>query len=181
MTSQPKQYIRAPRSSDKKILSRSAVIERCRTLRQTGQRVVFTNGCYDVLHAGHVTFVAAARALGDQLIVALNSDASIRRLKGPKRPINTQADRTLVMAALEHVDYVTIFDEDEPAALIGDLLPDVLVKGSDWGHYVSGRECVEQHGGQVVLLPLAAGKSSTATIARMAAADPAFGPTGDAS
>ena len=136
-------------------------------LRAVGAVVVFTNGCFDLLHAGHVAYLEFARRQGDVLIVGLNGDASVRRLKGPTRPVNAQEDRALVLAALECVDYVVVFDEDEPAALIGTLLPDVLVKGEDWAHYVSGREVVEQHGGRVVLAPLLTGRSTTGLLARL--------------
>lgn len=155
------------RPPEAKILSRAALQEERARLRAAGRRLVFTNGCFDVLHAGHVAYLAFARAQGDALAVGLNSDASVRRLKGPRRPLNPQADRALVLAALEMVDYVTFFEEDEPAALIRELLPDVLVKGEDWGHYVSGRDAVEQHGGRVVLAPLVAGRSTTGLIERI--------------
>ena len=161
-------------------MDRSSLLEERHRLKDAGKRVVFTNGCFDVLHAGHVTLLAEARRLGDRLIVGLNSDASIKRNKGPRRPIFPQQDRALVMASLEAVDYVVIFEEDEPAALIEQLLPDLLVKGSDWGHYVSGREAVERNGGRVVLLSLVPGHSTTAAIHRMAAtATPAPAPQHD--
>ncbi len=155
-----------------KIITLKNMIEERRRLKQQRQRVVFTNGCFDVIHAGHIKFLAEARSMGDRLIVGLNSDDSVGRLKGPRRPINTQSDRALVLAAMEMVDYIVIFEEDEPASLIEALLPDVLAKGSDWQHYVSGRETVELHGGRVVLIPLLTGYSSTSTIARMAASVP---------
>jgi D-beta-D-heptose 7-phosphate kinase/D-beta-D-heptose 1-phosphate adenosyltransferase len=136
-------------------------------LRQSGQRLVFTNGCFDILHAGHVSYLQFARDQGDALVVGLNSDTSVRRGKGDQRPVNGEQERAQVLAALECVDYVVIFDDDEPAALIAEILPDVLVKGEDWAHYVSGREVVEQHGGQVVLAPLVKGKSTTGTIERI--------------
>lgn len=158
-------------NSGRKILTRDELVNVRRQLKSQGRQVVFTNGCFDVIHAGHVILLEQARGLGDRLIVGLNSDASVKRLKGPQRPIFKQTDRARVIAALEMVDFVVLFDEDEPAALIESLLPDILVKGGDWEHYVSGREVVERHGGKVVLLPLVAGHSSTATIARMAAAN----------
>ncbi len=137
-------------------------------LKSGGKKVVFTNGAFDILHAGHVTYLEFARGQGDVLVVGLNSDASVRRYKGPGRPVSNQRDRARVLAALECVDYVVIFNEDEPAKLIGELLPDVLVKGADWAHYVSGRDIVEAHGGRVVLAKMVKGRSTTATIARMA-------------
>lgn len=140
--------------------------ERAR-LRASGKNLVFTNGAFDLMHAGHVGYLEFARQQGDALVVGMNSDASVRRYKGSKRPINEQGDRARVLAALECVDYVVIFDEDEPAALIGELLPDVLVKGEDWAHYVSGRDVVEKSGGKVVLAPLLKGRSSTGMIERI--------------
>lgn len=136
-------------------------------LEREGQRLVFTNGAFDILHAGHVTYLNFARAQGDALVVGLNSDASVKRYKGDKRPVNSQQDRALVLAALECVDYVVIFDEDEPKALIADILPDVLVKGADWAHYVSGRDIVEANGGKVVLADMVEGRSTTNTISRI--------------
>lgn len=142
------------------------VAERHR-LESDGRVVVFTNGAFDIIHAGHVTYLNFARAQGDVLIVGLNSDASVKRYKGDKRPVNSQQDRALVLAALECVDYVVIFDEDEPKDLIGAILPDVLVKGSDWAHYVSGRDIIEANGGKVVLADLVAGASTTNTIKKI--------------
>jgi len=130
-------------------------------LKAAGRTLVFTNGCFDILHLGHVTYLEFARAQGDALVVGLNSDASIKRNKGRQRPIVGQADRAQVLAALRCVDYVVIFDEDEPRDLIAAILPDVLVKGADWAHYVSGREIVEAQGGRVVLADLVAGRSTT--------------------
>ena len=138
-----------------------------RSLKKQGRTVVFTNGAFDILHAGHVTYLEFARKQGDALVVGLNSDASVRRYKGDKRPVNPQADRAKVLAALECVDYVVIFDEDEPAKLIAELLPDVLVKGSDWAHYVSGRDVVEKHGGKVVLAKLVKGRSTSDVIRKV--------------
>ncbi len=157
--------------SARKILTCDQLIETRQRLKQLGQRIVFTNGCFDIIHAGHVTLLDEARRLGDRLIVGLNSDASVKRLKGPRRPIFNQTDRALVISSMETVDYVVIFDDDEPASLIEKLLPDVLVKGSDWGHYVSGRDIVERNGGKVVLLSLVTGHSSTAALNRIAAAN----------
>jgi D-beta-D-heptose 7-phosphate kinase/D-beta-D-heptose 1-phosphate adenosyltransferase len=142
------------------------VTERDR-IRKKGGMLVFTNGCFDILHPGHVDYLSFARNQGDALVVGLNSDASVRLNKGPSRPIVPERDRALVLAALESVDYVVIFDEKEPAALIGELLPDVLVKGEDWKHYVSGREAVEAAGGRVVLAPLVPGRSTTDIIGRI--------------
>lgn len=139
-------------------------------LRAGGRRLVFTNGCFDLLHRGHVDYLWRARSEGDALIVGLNSDASVRANKGPSRPIVPQDHRAFVLAALECVDAVIIFEEPEPAALIAEIEPDVLVKGADWAHYVSGRETVERRGGRVVLAPLVEGFSTTDLIRRIRAA-----------
>ena len=136
-------------------------------LRDQGKTVVFTNGAFDILHAGHVDYLGFARAQGDALILGLNSDDSVRRYKGDKRPVNPQGDRAAVLAALAAIDYVVLFDEDEPLELITALLPDVLVKGADWAHYVSGREVVEANGGKVVLAKMVEGRSTTGTIERI--------------
>lgn len=136
--------------------------------RRLKARVVFTNGCFDVLHRGHVECLRFCSEQGDVVVVGLNSDASVRAIKGPDRPINGQDDRAQVLAALESVDYVTIFDELDPLALIREVRPDVLVKGMDWKHKgVVGADFVRGYGGRVVLAPLVEGRSSTATIERM--------------
>lgn len=155
------------RRLETKILDRTAMKAERERLRAAGKKLVFTNGAFDLMHAGHTGYLEFARLQGDALVVGMNSDASVRRYKGDKRPINGQDDRARVLAALECVDYVVVFDEDEPASLIGELLPDVLVKGEDWAHYVSGREMVEGAGGKVVLAPLLKGRSSTGMIDRI--------------
>ena len=132
-----------------------------------GKKLVFTNGCFDILHRGHVTYMEFARNQGDALVVGLNSDASVRRNKGPNRPINSEQDRAYVLGSLRAVDYVVIFDEQEHKELIAQILPQVLVKGRDWAHYVSGREIVEANGGCVVLADMVDGKSTTGTIERI--------------
>lgn len=142
-------------------------------LKECGVKLVFTNGCFDILHIGHAEYLAFARRQGDALVVGLNSDASVKRNKGPKRPVNNDHERALMLAALDVVDYVVIFDEDEPAPLIEKLIPDILVKGEDWAHYVSGREVVERNGGSVVLAKLVDGKSTTNMIARILDAEKA--------
>ena len=136
-----------------------------------GRKLVFSNGCFDILHRGHVEYLEFARAQGDALIVGLNSDSSVRRNKGPGRPINTERDRAAVLSALRSVEGVVVFDEDEPRALIEVILPHVLVKGHDWAHYVSGRDIVEANGGRVVLADLVKGHSTTNTIERILRAD----------
>lgn len=134
-------------------------------LRHQGKRVVFTNGCFDLLHPGHLRLLAEAKRLGDVLIVALNSDRSVRQLKGAGRPILSQEERCEIVAALEMVDYVTTFDELTPRELIRKLLPDVLVKGGDWSvEEIVGREDVEAHGGRVLSLPFVPGYSTTRMI-----------------
>ena len=149
-----------------RIVSRAELVGRFgRPRRNT---VVFTNGVFDLLHRGHVEYLYAARALGDALVIGLNSDASVRRLKGPARPVNAQADRAIVLAGLGCVDAVTIFDEDTPAELIGMLVPDVLVKGGDYSpDQVAGRDTVEAAGGRVVIIPFVAGHSTTSMLQRM--------------
>lgn len=136
-------------------------------LHAAGKKLVFTNGCFDILHRGHVTYLNFARNQGDALCVGLNSDASVKRNKGDSRPINPEDDRAFVMASLESVDAVVLFDEDEPKDLISKILPQVLVKGKDWAHYVSGRDIVEAHGGHVVLADMVEGRSTTGTIERV--------------
>jgi rfaE bifunctional protein nucleotidyltransferase chain/domain len=136
-------------------------------LRKQGRKLVFTNGCFDILHAGHVDYLTFARQQGDALVIGVNSDSSVKRNKGPQRPIVPQKDRAKLLSALECVDYVVIFDEDEPAGLIAEILPDVLVKGEDWAHYVSGKDIVEKNGGKVVLAKLTKGRSTTDIIRRI--------------
>ena len=142
-------------------------------LHAEGRKLVFTNGCFDILHAGHVTYLAFAREQGDALCVGLNSDASVQRNKGPLRPVVDERNRATLLASLRAVDYVVIFDDEEPKGLIGEILPDVLVKGRDWAHYVSGRDIVEAHGGRVVLADMVEGLSTTHVIKKIVAA---YGP-----
>ena len=139
-----------------------------RDARATGKRIVFTNGVFDILHPGHLRYLQAARKHGDLLIVGLNSDASVHRNKGPSRPINPQAERAEVLAALECVDAVSIFDDDTPAEIIRRVQPDVLVKGADWpADQIVGRDTVEARGGRVVLEPVEAGYSTSALIEKV--------------
>ena len=155
--------------TDRKILSLTEMKAVRARLRADGCKLVFTNGCFDLLHAGHTDYLTFARQQGGALVIGLNSDASVRRNKGPLRPIVAETNRARVLAALAAVDYVVLFDDDEPVSLITELLPDVLVKGADWAHYVAGRDVVEQHGGRVVLAPLVPGHSTTDIVARIAA------------
>lgn len=136
-----------------KIKSLPALRKILAALRTKGKKIVFTNGCFDLLHRGHVEYLRKARQMGDLLVVGLNSDASVRRLKGAGRPVNRQADRAAVLAALESVDFITIFNEDTPLKTIKALLPDVLVKGADWDKKgVVGKDIVESRGGAVRLV-----------------------------
>jgi rfaE bifunctional protein nucleotidyltransferase chain/domain len=150
------------------IVSLSYLARLRRKLAQKRKTVVFTNGTFDILHRGHVEYLAAAKALGDILIVGLNTDASIRRIKGRGRPINSNADRATVLAALRDVDYVCLFGEDTPAKMIAHLVPDVLVKGADWRPTeIVGRDVVERHGGVVKTIRLTPGRSTSGVIHRI--------------
>jgi D-beta-D-heptose 7-phosphate kinase/D-beta-D-heptose 1-phosphate adenosyltransferase len=143
------------------IYSRKELIDVRARWKRDGKIVVFTNGCYDILHPGHIRLLERARSLGDVLILALNTDASVQELKGPTRPMISQDDRAELVCALEAVDAVTFFDEETPRELIAEVLPDVLVKGADWAHFIAGREEVEAAGGKVMALPLEPGYSTT--------------------
>jgi D-beta-D-heptose 7-phosphate kinase/D-beta-D-heptose 1-phosphate adenosyltransferase len=151
-----------------KILSLDQLLAERDRLRTAGKRLVFTNGVFDLLHVGHVRYLAQARELGDALVVAINSDRAVRELKGPDRPVFDQDERAEILAALRHVDYVVIFDEISPRTLIGKLLPDVLVKGGDYQiDEIHGREEVEAAGGKVIPLPFVPGASTTSLLQRM--------------
>jgi len=151
-----------------KILTRGAMLSERERLRLAGKRLVFTNGVFDLLHVGHVRYLTTARALGDALVVAINSDRTVRELKGPDRPVFDEAERAEILAALRVVDYVVVFDDVSPRGLIAELLPDVLVKGGDYElDQIHGREEVEAAGGQVVSLPFVEGSSTTTLIERM--------------
>ena len=147
------------------VLSQESLIERIRSLQKDGKKVVFTNGCFDLLHVGHVRYLRAAKELGDCLVVAVNSDDSMRSLKGRERPIIPQGQRAEVLAALSSVDYVIIFAELDPSRLISLLQPDVLVKGGDWTpEQIVGKEEVEARGGKVLSLPLVEGVGTSVII-----------------
>ncbi len=149
----------------KKVLALEKACEVIDELKRQGKRVVFTNGCFDLLHPGHTGYLAEARKLGDVLVVAVNSDRSVQALKGPGRPIFPDNERAEVLAALEAVDYVTIFDDLTPRAVIARMLPHVLVKGGDWGlDEIVGRAGVEAAGGRVVSIPVVPGFSTSSLI-----------------
>ncbi len=154
-----------------KVLPSVTLASRLQLLRSQGKRIVFTNGCFDLLHAGHIYALTQAKAFGDVLVVGVNSDASVKRLKGTKRPILAEHERALILAALEVVDYVSIFDEDTPRDLIVLLQPNILVKGGDWNvEAVVGKAEVESWGGKVVLIPYQEGRSTTSIVERILAA-----------
>jgi rfaE bifunctional protein nucleotidyltransferase chain/domain len=140
---------------------RPALVQARAEWRRAGKTVVFTNGCYDILHPGHIRLLEKARSLGDLLILALNTDSSVARLKGPTRPLIPEHDRARMAIMLEAVDAVTLFDEDTPRDLIAQVLPDILIKGADWALFIAGREEVEAAGGKVMALALEPGFSTT--------------------
>jgi D-glycero-beta-D-manno-heptose 1-phosphate adenylyltransferase len=151
-----------------KILTPEQMLRERQRLRAAGKRLVFTNGVFDLLHVGHVRYLAQARELGDALLVAINSDSTVRELKGPDRPVFAEAERAEILAALRCVDYVTVFDNISPRSLITELLPDVLVKGGDYQlDQIHGREEVEAAGGNVISLPFVEGASTTDIIKKM--------------
>ena len=151
-----------------KLVSRTSLVEAVRSLQRAGKKVVFTNGCFDLLHIGHVRYLQEARELGDALVVGVNSDASVRRLKGPGRPLTPAPERAEILAALECVDFVTIFGAATPLQLIRALRPDILVKGGDWPvDRIVGREVVQARGGQVVAIPFVKNRSTTRTIGKI--------------
>jgi rfaE bifunctional protein nucleotidyltransferase chain/domain len=153
-----------------KIKSPDELLALCATLRQAGARVVFTNGCFDLLHVGHVRYLETARELGDVLVVAINSDASVRSIKGTLRPLVTQEERSEVVAALECVGYVVVFDDPDPLTTIRLLRPDILAKGADWPlDKIIGADVVQHYGGQVVRVPLVPLASTTSMVERILA------------
>jgi rfaE bifunctional protein nucleotidyltransferase chain/domain len=155
-----------------RILTRDQAADLASHLRDSHRMVVFTNGVFDLLHPGHLRYLAVARSLGHTLIVGLNGDASVRRNKGPARPITPESERAEVLAGLESVDAVVIFDEDTPAEIIRAIQPDVLVKGADWpADQIVGRDAVEARGGRVVLVPVEQGHSTTAIVKRIRGSD----------
>jgi D-beta-D-heptose 7-phosphate kinase/D-beta-D-heptose 1-phosphate adenosyltransferase len=154
--------------NNKKIKNINAIKSIVTRLKTRRKKVVFTNGCFDILHVGHIRYLRKARSLGDILVVGLNTDRSVRQIKGEKRPIVPQGERAEVLAALEFVDYVVLFDEPDPFALIEKVRPTILVKGADWPKdKIIGRDVVEKAGGRVVRIPLVPGASSTGVIEKI--------------
>lgn len=147
-----------------KFYTREELVEARRQWKREGKTVVFTNGCYDIVHPGHIRLLESARSLGDILILALNTDSSVRRMKGPTRPLIDESGRAQLACALAAVDAVTLFDEDTPRELIAAVVPDILIKGADWAHFIAGREEVEAVGGKVLALPLEPGYSTTGIV-----------------
>ncbi len=145
-----------------KIKKREELLRIVKDLKVKGKRIVFTNGCFDLLHIGHVRYLEEAKALGDVLVVGVNSDASVRKLKGSKRPILPEGERTEILSGLGCIDYISLFDEIDPLKLITSLQPNVLVKGGDWTkEQIVGREVVEKSGGEVVIIPFIQGASTS--------------------
>jgi len=145
-----------------KLKAREDLIQIVKDLKAKKKRIVFTNGCFDLLHVGHVRYLEEAKVLGDVLIVGVNSDASVRKLKGPKRPILPEKERTEILSGLGCVDYVTVFDEADPLNLISSLQPNVLAKGGDWRKdQIVGKEVVERSGGEVVVIPFVKNASTS--------------------
>jgi rfaE bifunctional protein nucleotidyltransferase chain/domain len=154
--------------SNKKIKNIRTIKTVAASLKARRKKIVFTNGCFDILHVGHIRYLRKAKSLGDILVVGLNTDRSVRQIKGEKRPIVPQAERAEVLAALEFVDYVVFFDEPDPFTLIEKVKPHILVKGADWTKdKIVGRDLVEEGGGRVVRIPLVPGASSTGVIERI--------------
>src|SRR4030042_1165489 len=145
-----------------KVKARRELLRIIKDLKTKGKRIVFTNGCFDLLHIGHVHYLEGAKALGDVLVVGVNGDASVRKLKGPKRPILPEAERAEILSGLGCVDYITLFNETDPLKLITSLRPDVLAKGGDWAkEQIVGKEVVERAGGEVVIIPFVKGASTS--------------------
>lgn len=150
------------------LVSKELLSAICVELRKNGKSIVFTNGCFDIIHSGHTTYLDSARKLGDVLVIGLNTDSSVRRLKGDSRPLNDESDRAIVLSALKAVDYVCLFDEPTPLELIHSCKPDVLVKGGDYViEEIVGYDFVTKNGGEVVTIPFVEGKSTTNIINKM--------------
>jgi rfaE bifunctional protein nucleotidyltransferase chain/domain len=155
-----------------RLYSRTELLAQRNRWKSEGRTVAFTNGCYDLLHPGHIRLLEQAKSLAGVLIVGINTDAGVRRLKGPGRPLLPEQERAQLLAALEAVDAVVLFDEDTPRELIAELLPDILMKGADWSHFIAGREEVEAAGGKVLAVPLQPGYSTTGILEKLLAQQP---------
>jgi len=154
-------------NSNAKLIARKDIAALCTGLRRRGKKIVFTNGVFDIIHMGHVSYLRKARSLGDVLVIGLNTDASVKRIKGPTRPINKQADRAGVLGALEMVDYIVLFSEETPARLIELVRPHILVKGADYKiREIVGAEFVKSYGGAVKRIPLLSGRSTSQIISK---------------
>lgn len=150
------------------LLKRNSIAKLTKELKEKGKIIVFTNGCFDIIHSGHTKYLSEAKKLGDYLIVGLNSDSSVKMLKGDTRPINSEEDRAEVLSALKPVDFVTIFDEETPAELIEEIIPNVLVKGGDYtADSIVGADTVQKHNGKVLIIPFVPGKSTSKIINKM--------------
>jgi D-beta-D-heptose 7-phosphate kinase/D-beta-D-heptose 1-phosphate adenosyltransferase len=150
------------------IIDRKDITSALSELKNLGKKIVFTNGCFDIIHVGHVQYLTEAKALGDVLVIGLNTDSSVKVLKGPSRPINNEHDRAIVLDSLKPVDYVTFFDEETPYNLINQILPDILVKGGDYSlENIVGADIVLQNGGKVEIIKFVEGKSTTLIIEKM--------------
>jgi D-beta-D-heptose 7-phosphate kinase/D-beta-D-heptose 1-phosphate adenosyltransferase len=150
------------------LVSREEIVKMCGLFRKDNKKIVFTNGCFDILHAGHVTYLKQAKALGDLLVIGLNSDSSVNKLKGQGRPVVAENDRALVLSALRSVDFVVFFDEETPYELINSIKPDFLVKGGDYTpDSIVGADIVKDAGGEVVVIPFVEGKSTTGILDRI--------------
>jgi len=153
---------------DRKVKKIAALSRALSGLRRKGKAIIFTNGCFDIIHAGHLSYLKKAKAMGDILVVGLNSDSSVKRLKGDSRPVNNAGDRAAVLAAFPFIDYIVIFDEDTPEALIKTVKPDILAKGGDWKiKDIAGSAYVRSYGGRVRRIPFVRGYSTTSTIKKI--------------
>lgn len=150
------------------ILSRENISKIATELKKQGKTIVFTNGCFDIIHLGHIYYLSEAKKLGDYLIIGLNTDSSVKKLKGPERPINSEQDRAMVLDALKSVDFVVLFDEDTPLELIREISPNILVKGGDYkADEIVGADFMKQHNGKVMIIPYLQGKSTTKIIEKI--------------
>ena len=144
------------------------LVKICRSYRDDGKKIIMTNGCFDILHTGHIHMLSEAKKLGDILVVALNSDSSVKLNKGEKRPINYEMDRAFILSAVQYVDHIIIFDEETPEKIICKILPDILVKGTDYENkFIAGKKCLEENDKKIILIDLIKGKSTTDLIAKL--------------